>query len=76
MKDIKSKIAAEIAKLSPMQKESLKRGLFGPAPDPNDFVRAMHFGGDYTIDDDRRMVEMSGDFSRADLLKIAAVMID
>ena len=37
-------------------------------------MRQMSFGGDYSFDENRKQVELSGDFSKEDLLRIAAVL--
>ena len=73
----REKAISEMLKLSPAQRDGIQSMLRGECDHcPSDFVKKMNFGGEYTIDHDLKMVEMNGDFSKSDLLKIAAVMID
>lgn len=46
--------------------------LFSPSGEGGSFRCAMNYGGEYSIDEDHDYAELSGNFSRDDLLKIAS----
>ena len=63
--------------LTPEYKKQLDesfRAMRDPDSEDQPLMRQRSFGGDANFDASRKQVELSGDFSKADLIRIALVL--
>ena len=73
----KDKIKQALSEMTPARRAQLEEAFcqMRTTSEPiQPEMRAMNFGGDYCFDPRRTQVELNGDFSKDDLLRIAFAM--
>lgn len=79
IKEQMAKLHKYVAELSPGRRAAIEKA-FDFSKDstepPEPPMRQMHFGGNYCFDQNRKQVELNGEFSKEDLFRIALTMID
>lgn len=73
-REIRKKLAVAIEKMSPERRLHLNQIFESARDDDQPMMQQMSYGGEHQFYDNCRQVELNGDFSKKDLIKIAQAM--
>lgn len=74
-----AKFQKHLNEMSPERRKAIEQAFMSSestTTPPEPPMRQMHFGGSYCFDQNRKQVELNGDFSKEDLFRIALTMRD